>query len=219
MATGSIGRVAQMSQHFRRLQTWISAPGDGGARVVRPARMLLVLMMLVTATRRPDRGRAARSDGGDGHGQRDQQHGEREGEPQPGGLAARLRLSGEEIGFHREPARNSRSGRRAGPPARQTLASVRPGDCAPAHRLACGADAILAAMKLESQDQGAGRGATSGSARALAGIAIVVLAGLGILVVMDVIPRHSFNEVAPKVLMIGAICAVAMVALGALSRR
>lgn len=74
-------------------------------------------------------------------------------------------------------------------------------------------------MKLESQDPGAARGATSGSARALAGIAIVVLAGLGILVVMDVIPRHSFNELAPKVLMIGAICAVAMIALGALSRR
>jgi hypothetical protein len=59
----------------------------------------------------------------------------------------------------------------------------------------------------------------SGTARIFATLAILVLAGITILVVLDVIPREAFGEVAAKTGMIVGICAVAAVAIGFLSKR
>lgn len=61
--------------------------------------------------------------------------------------------------------------------------------------------------------------ASSGSARVFASLAILVLATLSILVVLDVIPREAFAEVAGKTAMVVGICAVSAVAIGFLSRR
>jgi hypothetical protein len=58
-----------------------------------------------------------------------------------------------------------------------------------------------------------------GTARLLATLAIVTLAAIGILVVLEVIPRSAFAEVAGKTAMIAGICVVSVVAIGLLSRR
>lgn len=58
-----------------------------------------------------------------------------------------------------------------------------------------------------------------GTARLLATLAIVTLAAIGILVVLEVIPRSAFTEVAGKTAMIAGICVVSVVAIGLLSRR
>jgi hypothetical protein len=59
----------------------------------------------------------------------------------------------------------------------------------------------------------------SGTARILAMLTILVLAGITILVVLDVIPREAFGEVAAKTGMIVGVCAVSAVAIGFLSKR
>lgn len=59
----------------------------------------------------------------------------------------------------------------------------------------------------------------SGTARVLASLVIVALAALTILVVLDVIPRSAFAEMAGKTAMIAGVCAVSVFAIGLLSRR
>ncbi|MEO8062026.1 MAG: hypothetical protein ABI821_04685 [Pseudomonadota bacterium] len=58
-----------------------------------------------------------------------------------------------------------------------------------------------------------------GVARTLASLTILALAGIAILVVLDVIPRAAFAEVATKTAMIAGICVVSVVAIGFLTRR
>lgn len=58
-----------------------------------------------------------------------------------------------------------------------------------------------------------------GTARLLATLAVVTLAAIGILVVLEVIPRSAFTEVAGKTAMIAGICVVSVFAIGLLSRR
>jgi len=59
----------------------------------------------------------------------------------------------------------------------------------------------------------------SGVARVLASLIILVLAALTILVVLEVIPRSAFTEMAGKTAMIAGVCAIAVLAIGLLSRR
>ena len=73
-------------------------------------------------------------------------------------------------------------------------------------------------MNLEPQKSSEIR-AVSGVARLFASLAILVLAALTILVVLDVIPRSAFAEAAGKTTMVAAICALAIAAIGFLSRR
>ena len=73
-------------------------------------------------------------------------------------------------------------------------------------------------MNLEPQKTSEIR-ATSGVARVFASLAILVLAALAILVVLEVIPRSAFAEVAGKTAMIAGICVLSVVAIGFLSRR
>jgi hypothetical protein len=61
--------------------------------------------------------------------------------------------------------------------------------------------------------------ATRGVARLFATLTIVALAALTILVVLEVIPREAFAEVAGKTAMIVGVCAVSTLAIGFLSRR
>jgi hypothetical protein len=56
-------------------------------------------------------------------------------------------------------------------------------------------------------------------ARVLAGATILALATITILVVLDVIPRSAFAEVAGKTAMIAGVCVVSALAIGFLSRR
>jgi hypothetical protein len=56
-------------------------------------------------------------------------------------------------------------------------------------------------------------------ARTFASLVILVLASLAILVVLEVIPRSAFAEVAGKTATIAGICALSVVAIGFLSRR
>jgi hypothetical protein len=58
-----------------------------------------------------------------------------------------------------------------------------------------------------------------GTARLLASLVIVALAVLTILVVLDVIPRSAFAEMAGKTAMIAGVCAASVFAIGMLSRR
>lgn len=60
---------------------------------------------------------------------------------------------------------------------------------------------------------------TSGTARLFVTLAVLALAALGILVVLEVIPREAFAQVAGKTAMIAGICAVSAVAIGLLARR
>jgi hypothetical protein len=59
----------------------------------------------------------------------------------------------------------------------------------------------------------------SGTARLLASLVIVALAVITILVVLDVIPRSAFAEMAGKTAMIAGVCVVSALAIGLLSRR
>jgi hypothetical protein len=59
----------------------------------------------------------------------------------------------------------------------------------------------------------------SGTARVLASLVIVSLAVLTILVVLDVIPRSAFAEMAGKTALIAGVCVVSVFAIGLLSRR
>jgi len=73
-------------------------------------------------------------------------------------------------------------------------------------------------MNLEPEKTSEIRG-SSGAARAFASLTILALAAIAILVVLDVIPREAFAEVAGKTAMVIGICAVSVVAIGFLSRR
>ena len=61
--------------------------------------------------------------------------------------------------------------------------------------------------------------AAGGTARLLATLAILTLAAIGILVVLEVIPRSAFAEIAGKTAMIAGICVISVIAIGFLSRR
>lgn len=61
--------------------------------------------------------------------------------------------------------------------------------------------------------------AASGTARVLASLMVVVLAALAILVVLEVIPRSAFADVAGKTAMIAGVCVLSVAAIGFLSRR
>jgi hypothetical protein len=58
-----------------------------------------------------------------------------------------------------------------------------------------------------------------GTARVLASLVIVALALLTILVVLDVIPRSAFAEIAGKTAMIAGVCVASVFAIGLLARR
>jgi len=73
-------------------------------------------------------------------------------------------------------------------------------------------------MNLESEKPAEIR-AAGGVARVFAMLTILVLAGMTVLVVLDVIPREAFGETAAKVGMIIGVCAVSALAIGFLSRR
>jgi hypothetical protein len=73
-------------------------------------------------------------------------------------------------------------------------------------------------MNLEPQRASEIRG-VGGTARVLATLAIFTLAAIGILVVLEVIPRSAFADVAGKAAMIAGICVISVVAIGFLSRR
>ena len=73
-------------------------------------------------------------------------------------------------------------------------------------------------MNLEPEKP-SGIRASSGIARVFATLTILVLAALSILVVLEVIPRAAFAEVAGKTAMIVAVCAVSALAIGFLARR
>jgi hypothetical protein len=59
----------------------------------------------------------------------------------------------------------------------------------------------------------------SGSVRAVAACCVLMLAVLGVLVVLEVVPRSVFAEAGVKVLAVGAIGLVTALALGLLARR
>ena len=72
----------------------------------------------------------------------------------------------------------------------------------------------LEPQKTESEIRNVG-----GVARVLASITILALAAIAILVVLDVIPRTAFAEVATKTAMIAGVCVISTIAIGFLSRR
>lgn len=59
----------------------------------------------------------------------------------------------------------------------------------------------------------------SGVARVLASVIILALAALTILVVLEVIPRSAFADLAGKTAMIAGVCVVAVFAVGLLTKR
>jgi hypothetical protein len=74
-------------------------------------------------------------------------------------------------------------------------------------------------MNLEPQNTGNEIRPASGTARVLAMLTILALACITILVVLDVIPRSAFAEIAGKTAMVAGVCVVSVVAIGFLSRR
>jgi hypothetical protein len=74
-------------------------------------------------------------------------------------------------------------------------------------------------MNLEPQKPESEIHNQSGLARVLASLVIVALAALTILVVLDVIPRSAFAEMAGKTAMIAGVCAASVFAIGLLARR
>lgn len=74
-------------------------------------------------------------------------------------------------------------------------------------------------MNLEPQKSEPEIRTLGGTARLLASLAILVLAGLSILVVLDIIPRSAFAEVAGKTALIVGVCVVSVFAIGLLARR
>ena len=73
-------------------------------------------------------------------------------------------------------------------------------------------------MNLEPQKD-SGNSAHSGVGKVLASVTILALAVITILVVLEVIPRSAFSEMAGKTAMIAGVCAVSALAIGFLSRR
>jgi hypothetical protein len=74
-------------------------------------------------------------------------------------------------------------------------------------------------MNLEPQKTDSGIRNGSGTARVLASLVILALAVITILVVLDVIPRSAFAQMAGKTAMIAGVCVASVLAIGLLSRR
>jgi CBS domain containing-hemolysin-like protein len=74
-------------------------------------------------------------------------------------------------------------------------------------------------MNLEPQKTDSEIRNHSGVARVLASLTIVALALITVLVVLEVIPRSAFSEIAGKTAMIAGVCVVSALAIGFLSRR
>jgi hypothetical protein len=74
-------------------------------------------------------------------------------------------------------------------------------------------------MNLEPQRTESEIRNVGGVARALASLTILTLAAIAILVVLEVIPRTAFAEVATKTAMIVGICVVSVIAIGFLTKR
>jgi len=74
-------------------------------------------------------------------------------------------------------------------------------------------------MNLEPQKSDSEIRTSSGVARVLASVTILALAAITILVVLEVIPRSAFSEMAGKTAMIAGVCAASALAIGFLSRR
>jgi hypothetical protein len=74
-------------------------------------------------------------------------------------------------------------------------------------------------MNLEPQKSTSEIRNHSGVARVLASITIVALAAISILVVLEVIPRSAFTEMAGKTALIAGVCVVSAIAIGLLSKR
>ena len=87
----------------------------------------------------------------------------------------------------------------------------------PAGKVATGVR--LPAMNLEPQKTTSEIRNHSGVARVLASITILALAVLTILVVLEIIPRSAFTEMAGKTAMIAGVCVVSALAIGLLSKR
>jgi hypothetical protein len=75
-------------------------------------------------------------------------------------------------------------------------------------------------VKLESQpvESSPGQG-VSGIARLIAVFSVILLAAVGILMVLEVIPRSVFGEFSAKLLGVGAIALVAAITIALLSKR
>jgi hypothetical protein len=74
-------------------------------------------------------------------------------------------------------------------------------------------------MNLEPQKNESDIRAHSGVARVLASVTILALAAITILVVLEVIPRSAFTEMAGKTALIAGVCVVSALAIGFLSKR
>jgi hypothetical protein len=74
-------------------------------------------------------------------------------------------------------------------------------------------------MNLEPQKNTSEIRTHSGVARVLASITILALAAITILVVLEVIPRSAFTEMAGKTALIAGVCVVSALAIGFLSKR
>jgi hypothetical protein len=74
-------------------------------------------------------------------------------------------------------------------------------------------------MNLEPQNSSPEIRTHSGVARVFASITILALAAIAILVVLDVIPRAAFAEIAGKTAMVAGICLASIVAIGFLAKR
>ncbi len=74
-------------------------------------------------------------------------------------------------------------------------------------------------MNLEPQKHDSEIRAHSGLARVLASLTILALAAITILVVLEVIPRSAFTEMAGKTALIAGVCVVSVFAIGLLTRR
>jgi hypothetical protein len=74
-------------------------------------------------------------------------------------------------------------------------------------------------MNLEPQKNESEIRAHGGVARVLASLTILALAAITILVVLEVIPRSAFTEMAGKTALIAGVCVVSVLAIGFLSKR
>lgn len=74
-------------------------------------------------------------------------------------------------------------------------------------------------MNLEPQKTASEIRNLSGVARVLASLTILALAVVTVLVVLEVIPRSAFAEMAGKTAMIAGVCVVSVLAIGLLSKR
>ena len=74
-------------------------------------------------------------------------------------------------------------------------------------------------MKLESQSVESSSSGGAGVARLIAVLSVVTLAAVGILMVLEIIPRSVFGEFSAKLLAVAGIALVSGVAIALLSKR